>query len=73
MTPATLEAARAAKVALRARLLGIPELRGVGIAVLDDGYALNVLLERLPAERVIPSEVDGVSVIIDVVGELSHE
>lgn len=70
MTPATLEQARAAKPKLAAVLEGLAELRGLGIAVLDGGFGLKVNLSK-PAESPIPSEVDGVPVIVEVVGGTS--
>ena len=71
MTGATLEQARAAKAVLRAQLAGLPELRGLGVAFLEEGYGVKVLLDRLPAGVVIPEEVDGVPVVIDTVDELT--
>jgi hypothetical protein len=70
MTPATLERARAAKVALRERLAGMPELRGIGIATLAGGYGVKVNVSRIPANAAIPDDVDGVPVIVDVVGSI---
>lgn len=71
MNGATLEQARAAKATLRVRLVGLPGLRGVGVAFLEEGYGVKVLLDRLPAGVVIPEEVDGVPVVIDIVDELT--
>lgn len=71
MNGATIEEARAAKVTLRAQLLGLPELRGIGVAFLDDGCAVKVLLRELPVGVTIPPEVDGVPVIVEIVDELT--
>lgn len=71
MTPATLERARAAKAKTRELLAGFASVRGIGIAMLDGGYGVKVnLLEAFPP-GVIPDDVDGVPVIVDVVGEIS--
>lgn len=71
MTAATLEQARAAKQKLRERLAGCPELRGIGIATLSGGYGVKVNLSSAPAPGLVPDDVDGVPVIIDVVGAIS--
>lgn len=67
--PATLEQARAAKEKLRERMSGISELRGIGIAILDGGYGVKINLACEP-EQPIPSEVDGVPVIVSIVGSI---
>jgi hypothetical protein len=68
MTAATLEQARAAKKKLRERLAGHPDLRGIGIATLMGGYGVKVNLLSPPQPGIVPDDVDGVPVIIDVVG-----
>lgn len=67
MKPATLDAARAAKGKLLSMLEGMPELRGAGIAVLDGGYGIKLNLSGTPS-CVIPDEVDGVPVVVSIVG-----
>lgn len=67
----TFERARAAKAALRARLAGLPELRGIGIAFLPEGCGVKVMLDRLPDGVAIPEEVDGVPVMVEIVDELT--
>ncbi len=69
MKAATLEQARAAKAALRARLDGLRELRGIGVAFLSEGCGVKVLLKRLPDSAVIPEEIDGVPVVVEIVDE----
>lgn len=71
MNEATLEQAREAKAALRVLLSGLPELRGIGVAFLENGYGVKILVERLPASIVIPEQVNGVPVVIDIVDELT--
>ena len=68
--PAPLERARAAKERLSEQLTGLPELRGIGIAILDGGFGVKVNLLRAVGEDVVPGEVDGVPVIVDVVGPI---
>lgn len=71
MTPTSLEEAQAAADKLLTALIDLPELAGIGIAVLEGGgYGIKVNLERSPATAVIPSEVDGVPVIVEIVGEI---
>jgi hypothetical protein len=62
----TLEEARAAKAMLRRQLLGLPELRGIGIAFLAQGCGLKVFLKKLPAGVTIPDEIDGVPIIVEI-------
>jgi hypothetical protein len=70
MNGATLEQARAAKAKLAAVLAGRPDLRGIGIAVLDCGYGVKVNLTRRPEDLSLPDDVDGVPVILDIVGPI---
>jgi hypothetical protein len=71
MTPATLEQAERAQQKLRTRLTGCANVRGIGIAILDHGYGVKVNLEREDPHHVIPDDVDGVPVIVAVVGIIS--
>jgi hypothetical protein len=71
MNGATLEQARAAKASLRLRLAGLPGLRGIGVAFLEEGCGVKVILDRLPDDLVIPEQVDGVPVVLDIVDELT--
>jgi hypothetical protein len=63
---ADLAQARAAKEHLRAALDGRSDVRGIGITPSDDGYRLQVNLER--AADGVPPRVDGVDVRVRVVG-----
>lgn len=69
MTGASLARARAAKETLSAALHGLPELRGLGIAVLDGGYGVKVNLARA-ARCEIPAEVDEVPVVVEIIGAI---
>jgi hypothetical protein len=70
MTSATLEQAELAKQKLRALLAESVDVRGVGIVLLDDGYGVKVGLLRKEAKTMVPDDVDGVPVIVDVVGAI---
>jgi hypothetical protein len=70
MTPATLERARGARVRVAALLAATAEVVGVGVTFLDDGFAVKVNLRELPASCAIPDEIDGVPVIVEVVGPI---
>lgn len=65
----TLEEARAAKRKAVAQLAGVAELNGIGITRIGKGYGLKINLTRAVA-RVLPEEVDGVPVRVEVVGTI---
>ncbi len=68
---ATLDQARAAKSKALGMLKGIRTVRGVGIAKSGDNYVLKVNLQRSPkGKTVLPAEVDGVPVALEVVGDV---
>ena len=69
MTGVTLERARAAKQKLSKMISPLPELRGIGIAILANGYGVKVNLARWPACE-IPEEIDQVPVIVEVTGTI---
>jgi hypothetical protein len=69
MKGATFEEAEAAKAILLTLLEDLPELRGIGIAVLEDGFGVKVNLSR-PTARIVPLDVNDVPVIIDIVGTI---
>ena len=71
MTPATLDQAELAKQELRKQLAGVPGIRGIGIAVLENGYGVKVNLLDRAARHLIPDDVDGVPVIVDIVGVIA--
>jgi hypothetical protein len=67
MRPATFEEARVAKEILAAKLFELPELRGIGIALLEDGFGVKVNLRSMPDSLIVPDEIDGVPVIVEIV------
>jgi hypothetical protein len=72
MTESTLARARAAKQALLERIKLMPELRGVGITRLPGGgFGVKVNVASLPSSCEIPDDIDGVPVIVDVVGRIT--
>ncbi|MGH2444642.1 MAG: hypothetical protein ACRDGD_01160 [Candidatus Limnocylindria bacterium] len=68
-TVASLDQARAAKAGLLELLSGRPELRGVGIARVPGGFGVKVNLLRSPSAP-LPVDVEGVPVVVEVVGEI---
>jgi hypothetical protein len=71
MTPVPLDRARAAKLKIAALVDGLPELRGLGIAMLDGGFGVQVNLSSLPPGCAIPAEIDGVPVIVEIIGAIT--
>lgn len=70
MSGLSLERAREAKRQLAERFDALPQLRGIGVAVLDDGYGVKLNLSELPGDCTIPSEIDGVPVVVEIVGRI---
>lgn len=70
MNGASYEEAEAAKAILAAALADLPELRGIGIAVLDSGFGVKLNLSRLPTDQIVPGEVNDVPVIVAIVGTI---
>lgn len=64
---ATVEQARQAKKQVSTLLRDVPEVNGVGVTRIGDGWAVRVNLLSVPA-RSVPSMVDGVPVESQVVG-----
>jgi hypothetical protein len=69
-TPCTVDQARAAKAKAAELLADLPVV-GIGITRIGDGYALKVNLRESVAENLLPTEVDGVPIKTEVVGEIS--
>jgi hypothetical protein len=65
--PATFDQARAAKDEAKRRLAGKGEVFGVGVTKTKGGYAVKINLKEPPTGPV-PNEVDGVPLVVDVVG-----
>jgi hypothetical protein len=61
-------AARAAKSTLAERLSGDPGVAGIGLARRASGYVLKVNLVDAAAAPRVPRNVDGVSVVTEVIG-----
>ena len=69
MKSSTIEEARNAKARVLILLKGKRDLTGVGITRTGKGYAVKVNLSAAPsADLVIPPEVDGVPVRVEVTG-----
>jgi hypothetical protein len=68
---ATLEQARAAKAKVRKLVGDHPDVNGIGIAPIGDGYGVKLnLVEGTLADRV-PREIDGVPVWVETVGPIA--
>ena len=68
---ATLQQARAAKAKV-ARLVGDhPDVNGVGITRLGDGYAVKLNLSSPNGKAGLPRQVDGVPVRVETVGTIA--
>jgi hypothetical protein len=53
------------------RLLGIPGIVGIAITILPDGQpALKVLTRDRAAARALPASLDGIPVVVEVVGDI---
>ncbi|MDY3559535.1 hypothetical protein R5W23_000528 [Gemmata sp. JC673] len=66
----TLDQARAAKPRAQEVFGALAEVVGIGITRVADGYGLKVNLRTpLPTDTVTPTEVDGVPVRLEVVGQ----
>lgn len=71
MSNATLEQARAAKERVKEQWGHIPSLVGVGINQVHGGFGVKVnLSEPAPPGTSLPESIDGVPVLIEVVGRI---
>ncbi len=69
MKAATYDEAKAAKATLAMQLADLPQLRGIGIAVLPGGFGVKVNLSEA-LEGIVRGEVDGVPVVVAIVGTI---
>ncbi len=68
----TIEAARAAKNKVMDLIAGVGQVNGVGITRVGDSYAVKINLSEQPAGGVqLPPEMDGVPIVVEVVGKIS--
>ncbi len=66
----TRAAARAAKSVLAESLGADPRIVGIGLARRERDYVVKVNLADADAARRVPTDVDGVSVVTEVVGTI---
>ena len=66
----SFEKALAAKVKHAGWLLGCPLVNGVGVTKFGEGYALKLNLSAALGSSELPTEIDGVPVMMQVVGPL---
>jgi hypothetical protein len=70
----TLDRARAAKARAHEVFSKLADVVGVGITTIGSEYGLKVNLSSPPlSSKTLPSEVDGVPVRVEVVGELRKQ
>lgn len=68
---ANLEKARAAKALAVSRLAGLAQVNGVGITRVGQGYGVKInLSEQLHPGTEIPAAIDGVPVVVELVGRI---
>ena len=70
--PVDLSRARSAKRRLRELLPGDLAVNGIGITQVGEDYAVKLNLAAAPADdRDLPHTVDGVRVVVEVVGAIA--
>ena len=70
----TIEQARAAKATAKTELARIPGVAGIGLTKVGDDYMLKVNLRaELPPGVRLPERIAGVSVCVEVVGEIRKQ
>ena len=67
---ASLAEARAAKEKVGELLGDHPDVRGVGIARADGSFGLKVNVSSARSITLVPVDVDGVPVLVEVVGDV---
>jgi hypothetical protein len=69
---ADIEKARAAKAQLLSRVTAVPQVNGVGLIRVGQGYGVKInLAEPLGVGVELPEEVDGVPVVVELVGPIN--
>ena len=69
---ADIDKARAAKAKALSLFSGLAQVNGVGITGVGEGYGVKVNLAEPPAEGVhLPDEIDGVPVVVELVGPIT--
>jgi hypothetical protein len=67
-----LTGGRAARSTAQARLAGMAEVNGIGITRVGSGFGVKVNLSAQPEHATgLPEEIDGVPVVIELVGQIS--
>jgi hypothetical protein len=68
--PATLEEARAAKSKVESRLSRNRHVNGIGVTRQGKGWGVKVNLSG-PTRANLPREIDGVPVVVELVGKIA--
>jgi hypothetical protein len=67
-----IEKARSAKAEVLTRFAGLAQLNGVGITRVGSGFGVKVnLAEALGPGTELPEEIDGVPVVVELVGRIT--
>ena len=69
-----IERARAAKSKALSAFAALAVVNGIGITKVGDGYGLKVNLAEAPPETIqLPKDVDGVPVVVEIVGGITKQ
>jgi hypothetical protein len=72
MEGVSIDRARAAKAHLLEKIVSLPQLGGIGLVRVGQGFGVKVnLSEPLESDKIIPQEFEGVPVLIDIVGRVT--
>jgi hypothetical protein len=67
---ADLAQARAVKLQIAERLRAVPEVNGIGLVRNTGGWAVKVNLLRSAPGLMLPAEIDGVAIAVDIIGPI---
>ena len=71
MDGVSIERARVVKAHVLERFEKVPQVGGVGLIRVGEGYGVKInLSEPLESGQVIPTEFEGVPILIDVIGRV---
>jgi hypothetical protein len=69
-----IEQARAAKQKAISLFAGLARVNGIGITRIGESYGIKVNLAEPPSDGVeFPQEVDGVPVVVEIVGHIAKQ
>ena len=62
--------ARAAKISVISKVRSVADVQGAGITLSDNGYAVKINLREMPEGNPLPDNIDGVSILYSVTGNI---